>query len=154
MRNSSLANIGWADEIAQEIREAEQARASAEQLRRHRASVIAAKMPDFWNGIKFAAEQAAKRLGNQFHFESLPGDPDSFVIRRATAASLTAKVNWESITMICTRTDSAGGSRGDPPVRFTIHVDPNDKLYLKDLDETITPYNALKKMLRAAFLPR
>jgi hypothetical protein len=144
----------WADEILQEIIDAEQARASAEDLRRHRATVIAAKMPDFWNTVKFTAQEAAKRLGEQFHFESLPDDPNSFAIRRASAASLTGKVNGESISMICTRTDKGGQPLSDPPVRFSIHVDPNGRLYLKHLGESITVPDALKKMLRAAFVPR
>jgi len=116
--------------------------------------VIAAKRQDFWNGVKFAAERAAERLGEHFHFESLSDDLDSFVIRRASVASLTGTIDGDAITMICTRTESAGKLHSDPPVPFSIHVDLENKLYLKHLDKKMTVYDALGKMLRAAFLPR
>jgi hypothetical protein len=104
--------------------------------------------------VKFAAERAAERKGELFHFESLSDDLDSFVIGRASIASLTGTINGDAITMICTRTESAGKLHSDPPVPFFIHVDLENKLYLKRLDEKMTVYDALGKMLRAACLPR
>jgi hypothetical protein len=146
--------FAWADKLGQEIDAAEKAAHLAVELQLHRARVIAAKTPEFWEGIKFAAQHAVPRLGSRYTFT--PKGADSFVVAKSNSpARVVATLNSAGASISISYILEAGQDEPrELSDRLDIRVDGHDNLHLIHQGERATPYAALDKLFRAAFLPR